>query len=41
LRNERRGKLDTFLRVRVPDADVLNRALEAAAGLLESLRRDR
>ena len=31
---------ETFVRVRVPDAEVLNRAVEAAAGLLESLRRE-
>jgi hypothetical protein len=32
---------ETFLRVRVPDAEALNRVLEATAGLIESLRRDR
>jgi hypothetical protein len=32
---------ETFLRVRVPDAEALNRVLEATAGLVESLRRDR
>ncbi len=31
---------ETFVRVRVPDAEVLNRAVEAAAGLLESFRRE-
>jgi hypothetical protein len=32
---------ETFLRVRVPDTDLLHRALEAAAGLVESVQRDR
>ena len=32
---------ETFLRVRVPDAEALNRVLDATAGLVESLRRDR
>ncbi len=32
---------ETFLRVRVPDTQLLNRALQAAAGLVESLQLDR
>jgi hypothetical protein len=32
---------ETFLRVRVPDTELLKRALEAAAELVESLRHDR
>jgi SNF2 family DNA or RNA helicase len=32
---------ETFLRVRIPDTQLLNRALQAAAGLVESLQLDR
>jgi hypothetical protein len=32
---------ETLLRVRIPDTELLNRALEILAGLVESLRRSR